>query len=304
MNPANVFDQIRELTKSKATEDEMVATCMSDGEGRNVVAQAMVATVRARLDPEDPMHSWGWTRRVIAPVRPDHEVVAPRGFVLAAAFPCTGEMLTIRDDGQGIDLRETGRIAVPPVFRLVSCPTLDAGTRMEIDRATDTVTQELALEEDKRLMALFSHASRKNHLPVNKHFSLDTLERLKNDLERRRLEVGAFSLNRRDILDFNPYVKKSIGFEVVTDRDAVLHGVFAMYKGIPLLTACGRGLEEVVPAGTLVATAKERLGGFGISRAIYNDRMPEVLGPKTWAFAEELSLCLTDVLAVGVARKQ
>ena len=217
-----------------------------------------------------------------------------------------------RQDGQSIESRLFGEYILPDEGKITSAPTVDI---MEIyqlncdvlDRAQDTARQEIELEEDKRGLRLLDRASQAtNTVSTFSSMSLSVLENLRFQVERHRLIVDKFLVNRAEVTDIQINMSGSV--DPVTQREWNLAGYVGRFLGAHILTAAGTGSQEVVPAGTLYAvTSPEYLGEMGIRVELFSEpfnKFPLMETVKGWMFVEVVGYGIPNSRSVAKALKQ
>lgn len=272
---------------SSAERDErrkVLAAALNDptGEGFALVGQELALPIKAIIDYE------GFMRKVFR-VRS-----LAQGELFRIAKDVRATAYVVGQDGQSIESRLYGQYILPDETKITSFPEVDM---MEIyqmnfdvlDRAQDTARQEIELEEDKRGLRLLDRmAQAVNPVSTFSTMSLSVLENLRYQVERHRLVVDKFLINRSEVADIQINMSGSV--DPVTQREWNLAGYVGRFLGAHILTAAGTGVEEVVPAGTLYAvTAPEYLGEMGVRVELFSE--PYNLFPlkstvKGWAFIE------------------
>jgi hypothetical protein len=252
----------------------------------------------------------GWVRKIFR-VRP-----LAQGELFRIAKDVRSTAWTIGQDGQSIEARLYGTYITPNEFKIVSFPTVDIQDIYQmnfdvLDRAQDTARQEIELEEDKRGLSLLdSAATTINTTTVFTTLGVSALEDIRYQVERHRLVVDKFLINRQEVSDL---VKTSIGLngsqhvDPVTERELILAGYVGNILNAQIITCAGTGVEEVVPAGTVYATtSSEYLGEMGIRVELfsepYNNFNRQELS-KGWAFGEICGFAIPNSRAVAKGLK-
>jgi hypothetical protein len=139
----------------------------------------------------------------------------------------------------------------------------------------------------------------------------EALENLQLQVERHRLQVEKFIMNRQEFGDLKKAMN-AMDFDPMTSRDFLLTGIFGSIWGIDIFVTAGvdeRGLENVsVPPGVVFAvTGGRTLGVMPIRinlQVLPADQF--VFGkPKyAWLFVEQISMAVLNPRSVAVAIKQ
>lgn len=279
----------------------VLAAALNDptGEGFALVGQELALPIKAIIDYE------GWIRKIFR-VRS-----LAQGELFRIAKDVRSTAFVVGQDGQSIESRLYGQYITPDEVKITSFPEVDL---MEIyqmnfdvlDRAQDTARQEIELEEDKKGLRLLDRmAQAVNSVSTFSTLSLSVLENLRYQVERHRLIVDKFLINRAEVLDIQVNMSGSV--DPVTQREWNLAGYVGRFLGAHIMTCAGTGVEEVVPAGTLYAcTAPEYLGEMGVRVELFSE--PYNLFPmkqtvKGWAFIEVVGFGGANARSVAKALK-
>lgn len=293
---------------SLAPEDrrKVLAAAMKDptGEGFAIVGQELLLPIKDIIDYE------GWARKIFR-VRP-----LAQGELFRVAKDVRSTAWTVGQDGQGIESRLYGKYVMPSEFKIVSFPTVDIEDIYQmnfdvLDRAQDTARQEIELEEDKRALSLLDRASTTvNATTIISTLGVAALEDIRYQVERHRLVVEKFLINRRELTDL---LKTSVGLngsqhvDPVTERELILAGYVGNVLNAQIITAAGTGVEEVVPAGSVYAvTGSEYLGEMGIRVELFSEPYNKYANRelvKGWAFAEIVGFVIPNSRAVAKGMK-
>src|SRR5690606_10080867 len=131
--------------------------------------------------------------------------------------------------------RVYGKYVTPSEFKITSFPTVDIEDIYQmnydvLDRAQDTARQEIELEEDKRGLALIDRAARTvNAETIFSTLNIAALEDIRYQVERHRLVVDKFLINRAEVSDIVKMATGSAGagaghVDPVTERELILAG--------------------------------------------------------------------------------
>ena len=285
---------------------KILAAAMSDpsGEGFAIVGQELLLPIKDIIDYE------GWARKIFR-VRP-----LAQGELFRIAKDVRSTAWVVGQDGQGIESRLYGRFVTPSEFKVVSFPTVDIEDIYQmnfdvLDRAQDTARQEIELEEDKRALSLIDKAATTvNSTTIFSTLGVAALEDIRYQVERNRLVVEKFLINRRELTDL---IKTSVGLngaqhvDPVTERELILAGYVGNVLNAQIITAAGTGVEEVVPAGSVYAvTGSEYMGEMGVRVELFSEPfnkfvMKEMV--KGWAFGEIIGFVLPNSRAVAKGSK-
>jgi len=245
---------------------KVLAAAMNDptGEGFALVGQELALPIKAIIDYE------GFIRKILR-VR-----TLAQGELFRIAKDVRATAYSVGQDGQGIESRAYGTYILPDEGKITSYPEVDM---MEIyqmnfdvlDRMQDTARQEIELEEDKRGMRLIDRMAQAiNSVSTFATVSLSVLENLRYQVERHRLIVDKFLINRSEVADIQ--INMSGTVDPVTQREWNLAGYVGRWLGAHILTAAGIGAEEVIQSGTMYAvTAPEYIGEMGIRVELFSE---------------------------------
>lgn len=291
--------QYREAsTMDKDARQKVIAAALRDptGEGFAIVGQELLLPIKAIIDYE------GWVRKIYR-VRPLNQ-----GELFRVARDVRATAWTVGQDGQSIESRLYGRYITPSEFKITAYPTVDIQDIYQmnfdvLDRAQDTARQEIELEEDKRGLALIDRASTTvNTTTIFTTLGAAALEDIRYQVERHRLVVEKFLINRRELSDL---VKTAIGLgsssqhvDPVTEREMILAGYVGNMLNAQIITAAGTGVEEVVPAGSVYAvTGPEYMGEMGVRIELFSEPFNKFANKETvkgWAFCEMVGFCVPN----------
>lgn len=286
---------------------KILAAAMSDPtmEGFAIVGQELLLPIKDIIDYE------GWARKIFR-VRP-----LAQGELFRIAKDVRSTAWVVGQDGQSIESRLYGRYITPSEFKITSFPTVDIEDIYQmnfdvLDRAQDTARQEIELEEDKRALSLVDKASTTvNSTTIFSTLGVAALEDIRYQVERHRLVVEKFLINRRELTDL---IKTAVGVgsgsqhvDPVTERELILAGYVGNVLNAQIITAAGTGVEEVVPAGTVYAvTGSEYMGEMGVRVELFSEpfnKFSQREMVKGWAFGEIVGFALPNSRAVAKGTK-
>jgi hypothetical protein len=285
---------------------KILAAAMSDpsGEGFAIVGQELLLPIKDIIDYE------GWARKIFR-VRP-----LAQGELFRIAKDVRSTAWVVGQDGQSIEARLYGRYITPSEFKVTSFPTVDIEDIYQmnfdvLDRAQDTARQEIELEEDKRALSLIDQAATTvNSTTIFSTLGVAALEDIRFQVERHRLVVEKFLINRRELTDL---IKTAVGLngsqtvDPVTERELILAGYVGNVLNAQIITAAGTGVEEVVPAGTVYATTgSEYMGEMGVRVELFSEpfnKFSQREMVKGWAFGEIIGFALPNSRAVAKGHK-
>jgi len=286
---------------------KVLAAAMNDptGEGFAIVGQELLLPIKDIIDYE------GWARKIYR-VRP-----LAQGELFRVAKDVRATAWVVGQDGQSIESRLFGKYVTPSEFKITSFPTVDIEDIYQmnfdvLDRAQDTARQEIELEEDKRGLALLDKAaSTVNSTTIFSTLGVAALEDIRFQVERHRLVVEKFLINRRELTDL---IKTAVGaaggtqhVDPVTERELILAGYVGNVLNAQIITAAGTGVEEVVPAGTVYAvTGSEYLGEMGVRVELFSEPFNKFSHRelvKGWAFGEIVGFVVPNSRAVAKGTK-
>lgn len=273
---------------SVAEKDErrrVLAAALSDptGEGFALVGQELALPIKAIIDYE------GFIRKILR-VR-----TLAQGELFRIAKDVRATAYVVGQDGQSIESRAYGTYILPDEALITSFPEVALQELYQInfdvlDRMQDTARQEIELEEDKRGMRMLDRMSEAvNAVSTFATMSLSVLENLRYQVERHRLIVDKFLINRQELSDIQ--INMSGVVDPVTQREWNLAGYVGRWLGAHFLTAAGTGVQEVIEAGTMYAvTAPEYIGEMGIRIELFSEPynlLPNKVAAKGFAFIEQ-----------------
>lgn len=278
---------------------EVLASAMKDPEGFSVLGQELLLPIKDIVDYE------GWGRKVYR-VRP-----LAQGELFRIAKDVRATAWVIGQDGQAIESRLHGKYVQPSEFKVAAFPTVDIEDIYQmnydvLDRAQDTARQEIELEEDKRAQALLDTAARtSNSVTTFATLGVSAFEDVRFQVERNRLVVEKFLINRQELSDIIKTMSSQI--DPVSERELILAGYIGSFLNAQIITAAGTGVQEVVPAGTFYAcTGPEYLGEMGVRMELFSEPFNMFALRRTvkgWAFTEIIGFAVVNPRAVAVGQK-
>jgi len=225
--------------------------------------------------------------------------------------------LVIQEDGQTIESMVQGNRIFPPEFLVTAMPKItisEIATRQYdiVDRTHDKTTFQIMLKEDRQgLRELYQAASLENSLiSVTSTVSKSVLETLQYEVERHRLLVDKFIMNRAELGDLKKNIN-AIDYDPITSRDLLLTGIFGSIWGVNIYVTAGvdeAGIESVsVPEGMIFAVTEGRyLGAMPIRvdlTVLPADQFIFGAPQYGWLFVEQISQVVVNPRAVACAVK-
>lgn len=301
--------QKRANTASFYTPEEkqrIVESVFSADEGERLRFGAeMIPLILDRLDYE------GFIRQVLR----THQV--SQGQIISYEKDLNVTALVIQEDGQTIETIVKGNRVFPPEFLVTAMPKItvsEIATRQYdiVDRAHDKTTFQIMLKEDRQgLRELYQSATLENSsVSITSTVSKSVLETLQYEVERHRLLVDKFIMNRAELGDLKKNIN-AIDYDPITSRDLLLTGIFGSIWGVNIFVTAGvdeAGIENVsVPAGVIFAVTEGRyLGAMPIRidlTVLPADQF--VFGQPSygWLFVEQIAQTIVNPRAVAVGVK-
>lgn len=274
---------------------QILAAAVQDPEGFAILGQELLLPIKEIVDYE------GLYRKVFR-VRP-----LAQGELFRIAKDVRSTAYVIGQDGQGIESRLSGRYVTPTEYKIGSFPTVDIEEVYQmnydvLDRAQSTARQEIELEEDKRGRALSDVASEAfNAVTAFTTLGVAALEDVRLQVERHRLIVEKFIINRREMSDIVKTMSSQV--DPVTERELLLAGYMGAFMNAVILTSAGTGVQEVVPPGTFYAvTGPEYFGEMGIRIELFSEpfnMFSQFRFVKGWAFGEMIGFVVANPKAIA-----
>ncbi len=293
----------REASSDMPADDrrKVLAAAMQDpsGEGFAIVGQELLLPIKDIIDYE------GWARKIYR-VRP-----LAQGELFRIAKDVRSTAWVVGQDGQSIESRLFGRFIQPSEFKVTAFPTVDIEDIYQmnydvLDRAQDTARQEIELEEDKRGLSLLDRAALTvNSVTIFATLGISAFEDVRYQVERHRLMVEKFLINRAELSDIVKTMSTSV--DPVTERELILAGYIGNILNAQIITAAGTGVEEVVPKGTFYATTgSEYLGEMGVRVELFSEPFNMFSHRrlvKGWAFGEIIGFGIPNPRSVAKGHK-
>lgn len=219
----------------------------------------MIPLILDRLDYE------GFIRQVFK----THEVA--QGQIISYEKDINVTALVIQEDGQTIETVVKGNRVFPPEFWVTAFPKINMSeiARRQydiVDRTHDKATFQIMLQEDRAGLAELYAAStlENNQISISSSINKTVLETMQLEVERHRLLVDKFIINRAELGDLKKNIN-AIDYDPVTSRDVLLTGIFASIWGVNIFVSAGvdeQGLQNVsVPEGVVFAVTEGRYLG-------------------------------------------
>jgi len=232
-------------------------------EDRYKFAAEMIPLILERLDYE------GFIRQVFK----THEVAY--GQIISYEKDINVTALVIQNDGHTIASVVKGDRVFPPEFWVTAYPKIDVAEIAQrqfdiVERAHDKAVFQIMLQEDRNgLRELYSAATLENSMiNITSTLNKSVLESLQHEVERHRLQVDKFIINRAELGDLKKNIN-AMEFDPVTSRDVLTTGVFSSIWGVNIYVSAGvdePGKQNVsVPPGVVFAvTEGSTLGAMPI----------------------------------------
>ena len=225
--------------------------------------------------------------------------------------------MVIQEDGQTIETIVKGNRIFPPEFMVTANPKITISEIAQrqydiVDRTHDKTTFQIQLTEDRMgLRQLYQSATLENSLiNVTSSVNKSVLETLQYEVERWRLMVDKFIMNRAELGDLKKNIN-AIDYDPITSRDVLLTGIFGNIWGVNIFISAGQdeqGVESVsVPEGVIFAVTEPRyLGTMPIRvnlTVLPADQFVFGQPMYGWLFAEQIGMCCVNSRSIAVAQK-
>lgn len=300
----NPLQRLRRQASASSQDDQkrrILAAAFQDpsGEGFRRVAADLALPIKMIMDYE------GWIRKIfrVRTLGQSELFRIPRDIRAPAQV--------LGQDGQGVQSVMGTTYVTPDEAILMASFKIPLMELHQVnfdilDRAQETARQSLQLEEDKRGLRLLDRASeKKNAVTGFATVSLAVFENLRYQVERHRLLVDKFLINRAEMVDVQ--VSMSGSLDPVSQRELNLAGYFGRWLGAYMLTCAGTGVEEVLPTGTMFAvTAPDYLGEMGIRIPLFSEAYSDIAQggtSKGVAFIESCGFGMPSALPVAKAER-
>jgi len=273
---------------SAVEQQQILAEAFSDpsSEGFHLVGQELLNPVKEVIDYE------GWIRKVlmVRPVR-QGEIVRYDKDVFIVAW-------VVAEDAETVASVVGGQFVFPPEFEVTAQPMIELKNIYQaqydiLARAQDRARQSIEFKEDKAGINLLDRAAiSANQLTYFSSFNTTSAEALRYKVERNRLVLDKFLINRQELSDI--VAMSQLGqVDPVTQRELILAGYIGTLLNAMIITSAGVNTYEVVPPGIVYGvTAPEYLGGMPIRVELFSEPVTDFHEGKArrgWFWYELLS---------------
>ena len=225
--------------------------------------------------------------------------------------------MVIQEDGQTIETVVKGNRIFPPEFMVTANPKINISEIAQrqydiVDRTHDKTTFQIQLKEDRMgLRELYQSATLHNEvINITSGLNKSVLESLQYEVERNRLMVDKFIMNRQELGDLKKNIN-AIDYDPITSRDVLLTGIFGNIWGVNIFVSAGvdtQGLENVsVPTGVIFAVTEPRyLGAMPVRvnlTVLPADQFVFGQPQYGWLFLEQIGMVVVNGAAVAVGVK-
>lgn len=225
--------------------------------------------------------------------------------------------LVIQEDGQTIETIVKGNRIFPAEFMVTSNPKISIAEIAQrqydiVDRTHDKATFQIMLKEDRMgLRELYQASTMENsQINITSGLNKSVLESLQYEVERHRLIVDKFIMNRSELGDLKKNIN-AIDYDPITSRDLLLTGIFGNIWGVNIFVSAGQdsqGLENVsVPEGMIFAVTEGRyLGAMPIRvnlTVLPADQFVFGQPMYGWLFLEQIGMAVVNAKSVSVGVK-
>ena len=268
------------------SDHELIAALQDPtGEGFAIVGQELLNPIKEVIDYE------GWIRKILA-VRPvkQGEVVRYDKDVFVVAW-------VIGADGQTPESRVGGRFVYPPEFEITALPTIEIRHIYQaqydiLARTQDRSRQSIEFQEDRAGKELLDRAAQTTNTPVAfATLNLAALEAIRYQVERHRLVLDKFLINRQEVSDLVTVLSQEV--DPVTQRELIMAGYIGSILNAMIITSAGTNTFEVVEPGEVYGvTTPEYLGGMPIRVELFSEPVTQFLEGKAtrgWFWYELIS---------------
>lgn len=265
----------------------------------------MVPLILDRLDYE------GFIRQVFR----THELA--QGQINSYEKDVNVSAMVIQEDGQTIETIVKGNRILPPEFMVTSNPKISISEIAQrqydiVDRTHDKATFQIMLKEDRMgLRELYQASTLENsQINITSGLNKSVLESLQYEVERHRLMVDKFIMNRAELGDLKKNIN-AIDYDPITSRDLLLTGIFGNIWGVNIFISAGvdsQGLENVsVPEGVIFAVTEGRyLGAMPIRvnlTVLPADQFVFGQPQYGWLFLEQIGMVCVNARAIACGVK-
>jgi hypothetical protein len=302
-NPVPKEAMKKESALSKEAKKRALVAAFKDptGEGFHLIGQELLAPIKELIDYE------GWSRKCLR-VRP---LAQGEIFRLTKDVAYQTISWVIGQDGQTPESRVFGRYVTGPEFKVTAFVDIDIAEIYQmqfdgLDRAQDLARQDIERKEDQNFISAIDKASTTfNALTYFSSLGLSAFEDVRFQVERNRLVVDKFLINRAELSDI---VKTMSGqVDMATQRELILSGYIGNVLNCQIVTSAGTQTFEVVPAGKIYAIpAPEYLGDMGIRIDLFSEPFNRYAVNETvkgWALIEQIGFIIPNSRAVAKGSK-
>jgi hypothetical protein len=268
-------------------------------------ASEMIPLIIDRLDYE------GFSRQVLRV----HEV--PQGQIISYEKDVNVTALVINENGQTIPAQVQGNRVFPAEKMITSNPRIPMAEIYQrqfdvVDRAHDKATFQIMLEEDRGCLKNLYDASTlyNTQIDVTTSVNKSVIETIAYEVERWRLNVDKFIINRKELGDIRTNVNV-IDYSPEISRDVMMTGIFGSIWGYNIFISAGRdeaGIKSMtVPEGVIFAVAPpQNVGAMPIRIGLQVLPADQFVNSKVeygWMFVEQIGQIVLNPRAVAVGVK-
>ena len=228
----------------------------------------------------------------------------------------------VSSDGRAVETRVSDRYIFPPEYEVTAFPSIRISEVFQkqfdvLDRAQDRAKQAIMRQEDQGLISVLTAAAPNfNDVVSFSSLNLQALESIRFQVERHRLVVSKFLINRRELSDMVIFLSQQV--DPVTEREWLMMGYVGRILNADIITTAGTrvgqgGLGrlavnwEIVPPGKVFALADpDYLGVFPIRVELMAEPANKfVFGePRyAWLFYELISQVVINPRGVALGTK-
>jgi len=228
----------------------------------------------------------------------------------------------VSSDGKAVETRVSDKYIFPPEFEVTAFPSIRVSEVFQkmydvLDRAQDRAKQAIMRQEDQGLIAILNAAAPSfNDVVSFSNLNLQALESIRFQVERHRLIVSKFLINRRELSDMVIFLSQQV--DPVTEREWLMMGYVGRILNADIITTAGTRIGqgglgrlstnwEIVPPGSVFAvTDPDYLGVFPIRVELMSEPANKfVFGePRyAWLFYELISQAIINPRGVALGTK-
>lgn len=280
------------------------------GQGFSKIGQELLLPIKEIIDYE------GFARRILK------TYTLAQGQVNRIDRDIDVAAYVVSSDGRAVETRVSERYVMPPEFEVTAFPSIRVSEVYQkqfdvLDRAQDRAKQAIMRAEDQALINVLQAAAPSFNDTVSfSSLNLQALESLRFQVERHRLIVSKFLINRRELSDILIFLSQQV--DPVTEREWLMMGYVGKILNADIITTAGTkvgqgGLGrlstnwEIVPPGKVYAvTDPDYLGVFPIRVELMSEPANKfVFGePRfAWMFYELISQAVINPRGVAVGSK-